>query len=452
MSDPNDLPQRDLAVVWHPCTQMKDHESFAPIAVREAHGCWITDMEGRRYLDAISSWWVNTLGHNHARLNTALARQLEKFAHVIFAGFTHEAGVNFAERLVAAAPPGLRHVAFAGDGSSAVEMALKMSFQYWRQSGHPEKTKFLSITGAYHGETLGALAVGGVELYREIYKPLLIPVHQAAGPDCFRCPYGKRRESCDAECIESVEKTLAQHGHEICAVIIEPLVQGAAGMRIYSPEYLKRLRALCDRHRVHLIADEIMTGYGRTGRMWAVDHAGIAPDLMCLAKGLTAGYLPMSVVLATEDIYRAFYDDYATLKTFFHSHSHSGNALACAVAAETLAIYEEEGIVGGLPPKAAALAAALAPLKDHPNVGEVRQQGMIAAVELVRDRRTNAEFPLEERVGWRIAREALSRGVLLRPLGSVVYFMPPLTVTPEETALMGRVAKEAVEAVEAVLG
>lgn len=423
-----ELLRLDRRHVWHPCTQEKDHEQLSPIPIKRGEGMYLIDMDGRRYIDGVSSWWVNLFGHNHPRLNHALQRQAGLVAHHIFAGFTHEPAVELASRLCARAPGDLSRVFFADNGSAAVEVALKMSFQYWQQSGYSKKIRFVSIREAYHGETVGALSVGGCDLYRDIYRPILLDTFQAQGPDCYRCPYGNHRDTCQADCFEHLERLVTEHQDEIAAVIIEPLIQAAAGMRIYPPEYLRKLRNLCDTCQVHYIADEIAVGYGRTGRMFANEHAGVAPDFMCLSKGITGGYMPLSVVLTSDDIYQAFYDDYTTLKAFLHSHSYTGNALACALAVEVLNIFDEEDILGQLQPKMDLLDAYAEKFLELHEVGEFRRCGMVAAVEMVRDKQHKTAFPWQLRRGYSVYQHALKQGALLRPLGNVVYFMPPLTI------------------------
>ncbi len=423
----------DRKHVWHPCTQEKDLESMPPIPISRAEGVYLYGSDGRRYIDGVSSWWVNIFGHNHPRLNRALADQAGKVAHHIFAGFTHEPGVELARRLAEVTPGNLSKVFFTDNGSSAVEAALKMSFQYWQQAGQPKKTRFVSITEAYHGETIGCLSVSGCELYREIYRPMLLEEYQVQGPDCFRCPYGQTREDCSTECFEKMEALVAREHENIAGVIIEPLIQGAAGMRIYPAGYLKKLRELCDRYQVHYIADEIAVGFGRTGRLFANEHAGVTPDFMCLSKGITGGYMPLAVVLTHQAIYDAFYDDYQTMKAFLHSHSYSGNPLACALAVEVLKIFEEEKILNQLPPKMDLLDAGAGRFEQLDTVGEFRRCGMVAAVELVQDKKSKAPYPWQQRRGLEVFKKALQKGALLRPLGNVVYFMPPLTI--DEQAL-----------------
>ncbi|HHH36189.1 MAG TPA: adenosylmethionine--8-amino-7-oxononanoate transaminase [Gammaproteobacteria bacterium] len=443
----NRLAQRDLRVLWHPCTQMKDHETWPPIPIRRGQGPWLEGFDGRRYLDAISSWWVNLFGHANPRINAALRDQLDTLEHVLLAGFTHEPAVALAERLVALTPEGLTRVFFADNGSSAVEVALKMSFHYWRNQGRPRKTRFITLENSYHGETLGALAAGDVALYKDTYRPLLMETLAVPSPDCYLREAGESWEAHSRRRFAAMEAVLERHAHEVCAVIVEPLVQCAGQMRMYHPVYLALLRQACDRHDVHLIADEIAVGFGRTGTLFACEQAGISPDFMCLSKGLTGGYLPLAATLTREEIYQAFYDDYASLRAFLHSHSYTGNPLGCRAALATLDIFEEDPVLENNRRLAGLMAHHAAPLEDHPHVAEVRQQGMILAIELVRDRATREPYPWQERRGRRIGQQALARGVLLRPLGDVVYFMPPYVVDEDEIALMVGAATEAIERV-----
>jgi adenosylmethionine-8-amino-7-oxononanoate aminotransferase len=446
MSSTNQLlAERDRAVLWHPCTQMHDHEWLPLVPIRRGEGVWLEDHDGRRYLDAISSWWVNLFGHANPRISAAVAEQAQCLEHVLLAGFTHEPAIELAERLTALAPPGLSRCFYADNGSSAVEVALKMSFHYWRNSGRSAKTRFICLDNSYHGETLGALAVGNVPLYREVYGPLLMETLIAPSPDCYHRPAGETWMDHSRRSFEAMAQLIAEHAHETCAVIIEPLVQCAGSMRMYHPVYLRLLREHCDRHQVHLIADEIAVGFGRTGTLFACEQAGIAPDFLCLGKGLTGGYLPLSAVLTTDNIYSAFYDRYETLKAFLHSHSYTGNPLACAAALATLDIFEDEPVIERNRELAARMGEAVAHLSGHPHVAEVRQTGMILAIEMVRDKASRSPFPWQERRGLKVYRHALERGALLRPLGNVVYFMPPYVITPEEIDHLARVASEGIE-------
>jgi adenosylmethionine-8-amino-7-oxononanoate aminotransferase len=437
--------RRDLAHVWHPCTQMKDHESVPLVAIRRGSGVWLEDFDGKRYLDGISSWWVNLFGHANPRVNTAVAAQLERLEHVIFAGFTHAPAVELAERLAALAPPGLNKCFFADNGSAAVEVALKMSFHYWRNTGQARKTRFVTLANSYHGETLGALAVGNVDLFKSTYAPLLLDVLTAPSPDCYHRDPGESWADYSRRQFAPMEQLLAERGAQIAAVIVEPLVQCAGNMRMYDPVYLRLLREACTRHRVHLIADEIAVGFGRTGTLFACEQASIAPDFLCLSKGLTGGYLPLSVVLTSDDMYRAFYDEYVKLNAFLHSHSYTGNPLACAAACATLEIFRDEPVIERNRDLATHLRASVAHLADHPHVAEIRQHGMIIALELVRNKVTREPFPWQERRGLRIYRHALERGALIRPLGPVVYFMPPYVISRDEIDFLAKVATEGIE-------
>jgi adenosylmethionine-8-amino-7-oxononanoate aminotransferase len=446
------LAARDLAAVWHPCTQMHDHETLPMVPIASAEGAWLTGHDGRRYLDAVSSWWTCLLGHRHPRIVAALKDQLDRLDHVMLAGFTHEPAVELAEALVRIAPRAadaaraLCRVFYADNGSSAVEVALKLSFHYWRNVGRGERTRFVALTGGYHGETLGALSVTDVALYRQTYAPLLLEPLFAPSPDAYEAEPGESAAECARRRLGELRALLERHAHEVCAVILEPLVQCAGGMRMHDASYLAGLRALCDEFGVHLIADEIAVGFGRTGTLFACEQGGIAPDFLCLSKGLTGGTLPLSAVLTTAQVYDAFYAEYAASKAFLHSHSYTGNPIACRAALATLSVLRDEPVLARNRALAAHLAARLAPLADHPHVGDVRQTGMIAAVELVRDKASRAPFPAAERRGLRVYRHGLAHGAVLRPLGNVVYFMPPFCITPEEIDLMVDVATRGIDA------
>lgn len=444
--DVTDLQQRDLNYIWHPCSQMKDYEEFPPIVIKRGEGIYLIDENGKRYIDAVSSWWVNLFGHANVRISKALSDQAFQLEHAIFANFTHEPAVLLAEKLVKLTPKGLSKVFFADNGSAAVEVALKMSFQYHMQTNKPKKTRFLALSDAYHGETLGALSVGSLGLYNEVFQPLLLNTIRAQGPDCYRCPFKQSRESCQAECISFVEEQFEQHHEELSAVIVEPLIQAAAGMKMFPPIYLKKLRELCDRFDIHLIADEIAVGFGRTGTLFACEQAGITPDFMCLSKGITGGYLPLSVVLTKDEVYDAFYDDYQTMKAFLHSHSYTGNPLACRVAVEVMNIFEEEDVIEQNKEKSAYMEKlARDTFEQHPYVGEYRQTGMVGAIELVKNKETKEPFDSDLRVGYQIYKIALEKGVLLRPLGNVLYFMPPYIITKEQLQQLTTITLESIE-------
>lgn len=427
------LVEKDLKYIWHPCSQMKDYEELAPIVIDHAKGVMLYDENGKDYIDVVSSWWCNLLGHCNPKINTEIKDQLDKLEHVIFANLTHEPAIRLCEELSKVLPAGLEKFNFSDNGSAAVECALKMAFQYQYQTGHQEKKRFMCLSEGYHGETIGALSVGSMDLYAKIYKPMLMDVLHVEAPDCYRCPYGKCRDNCDAECFEHAEKMFEQHAHETCGIIIEPLLQGSAGMRIYPPVYLKKLRALCDSYHVLLIADEIATGFGRTGKMFACDHAGISPDIICISKGLTGGYMPMAITVTTNEVYNAFYADYNEGKAFMHSHTYSGNPLGCRAALAVQKILREEQILEKAAVQAEYLHEQLCnTLLDHPNVGEIRHIGLINAIELVSDKKTKTGFDSSLRMGYQIYKKALANGLILRPLGNVLYFNPPLVISKEE--------------------
>ena len=445
----NNWQEEDLKYIWHPCSQMKDYEGFPPIIIDHAKGINLYDIEGKCYKDVVSSWWCNLLGHCNPRISNAIKKQLDTLEHVIFANFSHKTAITLCRKLVDVIPEGLCKFNFADNGSASVEMALKMSFQYHIQSGNPQKTRFMALKEAYHGETLAALAVGDCDLYTKLYKPLLLDVIRIDKPDCYRCPYCKHYKSCNAECFERTEKAFEQYGNETAAIIVEPLLQGSAGMKIYSPVYLKKLRKLCNEYNVHLIADEIATGFGRTGKMFAFDWAGVSPDIMCISKGLTGGYMPMSITITTQQIYDAFYSDYLEGKAFMHSHTYAGNPLGCSAAIEVLNILNDENIIGKANKKAPIFNNMIKEkFSKIPYAGDIRDIGLINAIELVKDTKTKESFDGKLRLGYQIYKKALDKGVLLRPLGDVIYFNPPLVINEED---MDYVTDIAVECTKEVL-
>jgi len=426
----SEMMQRDLEVIWHPCTQMKDHETLPLVPIKSGKGIYLYDFEGNAYIDAVSSWWVNLFGHANVEINTKIKVQLDTLEHVLLAGFTHEPAIELAHKLVDITPRELKKVFYVDNGSSAVEASLKMSYHYHLNQGK-RKPVFLSLTNSYHGETIGALSVGDVALYKETYEPLLIANMQVAVP---------KDQSIEAanEALKALELVLKEKSSEIAAFILEPLIQGAGGMHMYHASYLYGARVLTKKYDVHLIADEIMTGFGRTGLMFACEHADISPDFMTLSKGLTGGYLPLSVVMTTNEIYQAFYCDYNEHKAFLHSHSYTGNPLACAAALATLEIFETQNILEENTKKEIYIAKKLKVFTDFENVREVRQQGMIAAIEL-------KGYTSSERIGLSIYKYALTKGVLLRPLGNVIYFMPPYIISYEEIDTMIEVAYDGIK-------
>jgi adenosylmethionine-8-amino-7-oxononanoate aminotransferase len=426
------IMQRDLEVIWHPCTQMKDHETLPLIPIRSGKGVYLYDFDGNDYIDAVSSWWVNLFGHSNERINNKIKAQLDTLEHVLLAGFTHEPAVELAHKLVNLTPKELRKVFYVDNGSSAVEAALKMSYHYHLNKGK-RKPVFLSLTNSYHGETIGALSVGDVSLYKETYEQLLIQNMQV------QVPIDQSIEAAQIA-LDALENLLKEKASDIAALILEPLIQGAGGMHMYHPLYLSGARELTKEYDVHLIADEIMTGFGRTGKMFACEHADISPDFMTLSKGLTGGYLPLSVVMTTDDVYQAFYCDYNEHKAFLHSHSYTGNPLACAAALATLEIFEENDVLGENEKKAAYIKKELEKFLDLKNVKSIRQQGMVTAIELV-------GYEAEQRIGLKIYEYALTQGVLLRPLGHIIYFMPPYVISYDEIDKMIDVAYEGIKQV-----
>ncbi|MGH1601155.1 adenosylmethionine--8-amino-7-oxononanoate transaminase [Campylobacter majalis] len=443
------LVELDLKHIWHPCSQMHDYETLAPIVVKRAKGIYIYDENDKPYMDIISSWWCNLFGHSNEIINERIKAQLDILEHVIFANFTHETAINLAYELVKILPAGLNKLNFSDNGSSAVESALKMAFQYQYQTDKPHKTRFMCLDGGYHGETIGALSVGALDLYAKIYKPMLMDVIRIKSPDCYRCEFNQMRCSCKCECFVYARCEFERYGDKTAAIIIEPLVQGAAGMRIYPPLYLKKLREICDEYGVLLIADEIATGFGRTGKMFAFDHAGISPDIMALSKGLTGGYMPMSIVATTDKIYNAFYAPYNEHKAFMHSHTYAGNPLGCAAALGVLEIFAKFDILTASNNTAIYLNELLnSALLNHKNVGEIRQIGLINAIEIVKDKKHKLSFDPKRRIGYEIYKAGLKNGLLLRPLGDVIYFNPPLNITKDECK---RAVKLCVKSIDEIL-
>jgi adenosylmethionine-8-amino-7-oxononanoate aminotransferase len=456
---------RDLAVLWHPCTQMREHhrdgapasrpeDTLPLVPIASGDGAWLVGRDGNRYLDAVSSWWTNLFGHAEPRIGAAIAAQAQSLEQVILAGFSHAPAVELAEKLLAIAPrehdgqgrgrAPLAKVFYADNGSAGVEVALKMAFHWFRNRGEPGRTKFVALGNGYHGETLGALAVGDVPLYRRVYAPLLAECLFAPSPDAYLAEPGESPEDCARRAAAALGTLLEAHPGEICALILEPLVQCAGGMRMHDPLYLRLARDLCDAHGVLMIADEIAVGFGRTGTLFACEQAAIQPDLLCLSKGLTGGFLPLAAVLATQSIYDGFLDD-SRERAFLHSHSYTGNPLACAAALASLSIFDSDGILARNRDTATRMAQLAAPLAAHPHMADLRQSGMIVAFELARggDRRTPFDPAL--RVGLRAYRAALERGVVLRPLGDILYWMPPYCIDEEQLQLLARVTRETID-------
>ena len=416
-----DLAAADRTHLWHPFTQQRGWAEEEPLIVESAAGTDLIDVAGRRYIDGVSSLWCNVHGHRHPRIDAAVREQLDRVAHSTMLGLSHRPGIELARRLAELAPPGLTRVFYSDSGSTAAEIALKMAFQYWRQRGE-ERPRFVALRAAYHGDTIGSVSVGGIDLFHSLYRPLLFDTLKAEPGD-----------------LGEMERLLAAHAGEVAAVIMEPLVQGAAGMLVHPEGYLRGVRELCDRHGVLLILDEVATGFGRTGRMFACEHEDVAPDLLCLAKGITGGYLPLAATLATERIYEGFLGEFEELRTFFHGHTYTGNPLACAAALATLDLFDEERTLERLAPKIELLGELLRPLAAHPAVREVRRRGFMTGIEL-------AEFPLSLRMGHRVTLEARRRGAIVRPLGDVVVLMPPLSIAEADLRRLVAIVADAVEA------
>lgn len=436
--------ERDRKTVWHPYTQQLT--APPPIPIARAKGVRLYDEEGRAYIDAISSWWVNIHGHGHPRLRRAVCGQMKKLDHVIFAGFTHRPAVELADKLLAVCPPGLSRVFYSDDGSTSVEVALKLALQYWSNSGRPEKKGFAAFEKAYHGDTVGAMSVSARSVFTSAFEPLLFGVSRAAAPDCYRCPGGLEPSSCRAECLDGLESILTKRASSLAAVIVEPMLQAAGGMLIAPPVHLKRLRRLCDRHEVLLIADEVMTGFGRTGKLFACGHAGVSPDLMCLSKAITGGVLPLAATLCTGKIHEAFLSE-DPARTFYHGHSYTANPIACAAALESFRIFEDEPVFERIRRIESRFIEKLSPLKALPRVGDVRVLGGVGVVELVRNKKTKEAGGYLDKTGRELAAEFLRRRVLLRPLGNVLYVMPPYTISGKD---LDYVLDQVVEVVGAV--
>ncbi|HHQ69738.1 MAG TPA: adenosylmethionine--8-amino-7-oxononanoate transaminase [Halothiobacillaceae bacterium] len=441
MSKNQHWQQRDLNVLWHPCTQMKDHESIPLVPIKRGEGAWLYDFDGNRYLDVISSWWVNIFGHANPDINQRIKDQLDQLEHVILAGFSHQPAIELSERLRAITPTGLTRVFYADNGSSGVEVALKMSHHYWRNCGQPEKADFITVANSYHGETLGTLSVGDVGLYKDTYAPLLRNAAVAPSPAYdFDTECGQQKAQ---QALEGMRAILQEKSGTTAAVIVEPLVQCAAGMLMHHPDYIRGLRALCDEFNVHLIADEIAVGFGRTGTLFACEQADISPDFICLSKGLTAGYLPLAAILTRENIYNAFYDDYATMRAFLHSHSFTGNPLACSAALASLDLFQEQNVLERNQQSQRLMDQHLAELAKLPGVRNVRRTGMIAAMDLVQ--MNGQPFPSGERRGIRAYQYALEHELLLRPLGNSIYWMPPYILDAEDYQHIADVTRQAIE-------
>ncbi|MEE9214761.1 MAG: adenosylmethionine--8-amino-7-oxononanoate transaminase [Thermodesulfobacteriota bacterium] len=419
----------DKEFVWHPFTQMKEYEEKDPVVIEGGEGVYLYDSEGNKYIDGVSSLWVNIHGHKVPEIDNAIKDQVEKLSHSTLLGITNAPAAELAQKLIGICPPGLKKVFYSGDGASAVEVAIKMAFQYWNQNGHPEKTKFVCLENGYHGDTLGAVSVGGIDLFHSTFKPLLFESFKAPSYYCYRCPLGKEYPSCNLACADEIDKILENHSDEIAAVIFEPYVQAAGGMIVSPPGYIKKIREYCDKHNVLMILDEVATGFGRTGKMFACEHDGVTPDIMVLGKGLTGGYLPLSATITTQEVYDAFLGDYEEFKTFFHGHSYAGNPISCAAALGNLEAFENYKSLEKLEEKIELLENELKEFTGLSHVGNVRNKGLMVGIELVKNKDTKEPYRPKDKIGWKVADLAMEDEVLIRPLGNVVVLMPPIGIS-----------------------
>ncbi len=424
----------DKKYVWHPFTQMQDWQKEPQIIIESGKGSMLTDINGKKYIDGVSSLWVTVHGHRKNEIDQAISKQLGKIAHSTLLGLSNVPAALLAKKIITNAPSGLSRVFYSDSGSTSVEIALKIAFQYWQQHDRKfrTKTKFISLKEAYHGDTLGSVSVGGIDLFHQIYKPLLFESYKIDSPYCYRCPFGGKYPVCGMKCVSAAEAVIRRHSRETAALILEPLVQGAAGMLMQPPGYLSAIKKICSRYNILLIADEVATGFGRTGTMFACDHEKVVPDIMCVAKGITGGYLPLAATLTTEEIYNKFLGDYRELKTFFHGHTYTGNPIACAAAIASIDLFRKDNTLKKLQKKIVYLTEKLKQFEKLSHVGEVRQKGFMVGIELVQNKKTKKPYPLEEKIGIRVCLECRKKGLIIRPLGNVIVLMPPLSITLKE--------------------
>lgn len=439
------LSEIDRKHIWHPFTQMKEWETDEPLIIESGEDSYLIDTEGKRYIDGVSSLWVTVHGHRKKEIDDAVKAQLDKIAHSTLLGLSNVPSIELAEKLITLAPKGLTRVFYSDSGSTAVEIALKMAFQYRQLKGQKEKTKFIALKEAYHGDTIGSVSVGGMELFHEIFRPLLFKAHRVMAPHCYRCEKGLELSTCGLACLGDVEELMEKHHSEIAALVMEPLVQGAAGMITHPEGYLKGVRELCNKYDIHLILDEVATGFGRTGKMFACEHEGVSPDLMTVAKGITGGYLPLAATLATEEIYEAFKGEYSELKAFFHGHTYTGNPLASAAAIASIDLFDSEDTLDQMKGKIDQLTKRLETFKDHPHVGDVRQLGFMVGIELVKNKDEGIDYPFERRAGHKVIMEARKHGAIIRPLGNVVVLMPPLSISDDELETLLNIVYESID-------
>jgi len=445
------LEEKDKEYVWHPFTQMKEWLADTPLIIEKGKGSYIYDTKGRKYIDGVSSIWVNVHGHRKREIDRAIEGQLKKIAHSTLLGLSNIPSILLAEKLIKLAHDSgllsMSKVFYSDNGSTAVEVGLKMAFHYWQLKGgrYKKKTKFLTLKNAYHGDTIGSVSLGGIDLFHKLYKPLLFESFRIPSPDCYRCPADKEYPGCDLACTEEADTVLKRHHHEIAAIIVEPLVQAAAGMIVSPPGYISRINSICKKYDVLFIADEVATGFGRTGRMFACEHEGVSPDIMAVAKGITGGYLPLAATLVTEDIYNAFLGEYREFKTFFHGHSYTGNPLGCAAAIANIDIFEQEKVIEQVRVKSSLLEKLLDPLKNHPHVGDIRQKGLMAGIEIVQNKSARTPYPLEEKTGYRVCTKAREMGLILRPIGNIIVLMPPLSISSAALKKMVSIIASAID-------
>lgn len=449
MDEYRELEKSDLKYIWHPFTQMRSYASEKPVIIERGEGCFLIDIEGNRYIDGVSSLWTNVHGHRKAELDLALTEQIEKIAHSTLLGLSGTPSILLAKKLVEISPERLARVFYSDNGSTAAEIAVKIAFQYQRQAkdGNPDKKKFIKLSNGYHGDTIGSVSVGGIDLFHSVYGDLLFQTITVESPYCYRCPFGRSYPGCSMECLGKMEETIEKHHNETAALMMEPIVQGAGGILVHPPGYLKGIRELCDRFGIFLITDEVAVGFGRTGTMFACEHEGVSPDIMTVAKGITGGYLPLAATLASERIYEGFLGEHEEFKTFFHGHTYTGNALACAVAIANLEVFEKEDTIENLQPRITRLAQKLKSFRELRHVGDVRQRGFMVGIELVADRKTKACFDPAKRIGHKVIMEARKRGVIIRPLGDVVVLMPPLSISAQEMDRLCDVTYESIRIV-----
>lgn len=433
------LEKCDKKYVWHPFTQMQDWNKSTPIIIKSGKGSKIKDIYGREYIDGVSSLWVNLHGHRKKQIDSAIKKQLSLIAHSTLLGLGNIPSIKLAKELIKIAPKGLTKVFYSDSGSTAVEIALKIAFQYWQQSGKPNKTKFVHLANSYHGDTIGAVSVGGIDTFHKKYKPLLFKTFKVPSYYCYRCKWNKKKADvgeCNNECLEKLEECLRKHHKEMAAFILEPVVKGAGGIIVAPHGYLKKAKEFCNKYDVLMIADEVALGFGRTGKMFACEHENVSPDILCLAKGITGGYLPLAATLTTEKIYRAFLGRHEEFKTFFHGHTYTGNQLACSAALANLEIFKKEKVLEKIQPKIKLLRKKLKSFAYLKHVGDIRQCGLIAGIELVKNKATKEPLPMKERIGHKICMKAREKGLIIRPLGDVIVIIPPLSISNAEFSKM----------------